>query len=374
MNLSLILGLLGPEIFIDAYEDKLCDALVNPECITPELTRISANLLLQDSRLISRLERAVEGNVLREDIIQGIAVFIREYGQASNPSRIYDFERHFGLTSSKKDISADLDLLTASQRVAFREICALSEIYFAGESSVDGISLRFAPLVIGPSGVGKTHVVTAAARALNLPIIRMTVSDWLVQAGKQSPCAYDVLRMNLSKHNRIMLFIDELDKMSIIDGGSDYARVQHAEIYAALDRSIHVNNTGASAWTNEHAYKLRHNVMIVGGGTWHELWRSSNRRSMGFSQTEICTDEAIVSHIRQSRIIPDELLNRFSDRWLLLRPYSVDDFKSLAQRARLTPDEFDPVAAAASGRNFREIQNALTARALKRYFSQNPAL
>jgi hypothetical protein len=47
----------------------------------------------------------------------------------------------------------------------------------------------------------------------------------------------------------------------------------------------------------------------------------------------------------------------------------VEDFQAIAERIGLTPEEFDPVAAVASGGNFRAVQNALTARALQQYFA-----
>lgn len=374
MKLLQILRLLGPDFLVELFEERLCGGLTQPDSLTPDISQLAANMLLEDPALPQRLEVAVEGQVHCNEILRGLLTFMREEGRACLHYRARDIERFFGLGSMTKiTCPVDTSTLTASQRAAFREICALSEIYFAGEAMTDGASLRIAPLVIGPSGVGKTHVITLAARALGLPVIRMTVGDWIIQAARQSPCALEVLQQHLNRHHRFVLFIDELDKLSLSRTGSEYSRFQHAEIYAALDRSITYHCARGNSWTEEHAEKLRHNVMIVGGGTWHDLWKDSHRRPLGFGQTAQNTDD-ISKQIRQARIIPDELLNRFSDRWLLLHPYTAEDFQALAPKVGLATEDFDPVAAVASGGNFRAIQNALTVRALKRYYAQHPAV
>lgn len=374
MTLTQILRLLGPDFLVELFEERLGGGLTQPESLTSDISELAANMLLEDPALPQRLEVAVEGKAHRNEILRGVVTFMREQGRASLHYRALEIERFFGLGSKTKITRlVDTATLTASQRAAYREICALSEIYFSGEAMTDGVSLRIAPLVIGPSGVGKTHVITMAARALGLPVIRMTVGDWIIQAARQPPCALEVLQQHLNQHHRFVLFIDELDKLSLSRIGSEYSRFQHAEIYAALDRSITYHCARGSSWTEEHAEKLRHNVMIVGGGTWHDLWKDSHRRPLGFGQTAQDTDD-ISKQIRQARIIPDELLNRFSDRWLLLHPYTVEDFQTLARQIGLGSEDFDPVAAVASGGNFRAIQNALTSRALKRYYTQHPAV
>jgi SpoVK/Ycf46/Vps4 family AAA+-type ATPase len=261
-----------------------------------------------------------------------------------------------------------LESLTASQQAAFREIAALTEIYFAGGLEHGGVKMRIAPLIIGPSGLGKSHLVMTVGRALGLPVLRMTVSDWIVQAARQTPCALAVLQAKLKEHRKFILFIDELDKLSKSHEGGDYTLFQQVEIYGVLDRAVSYAGSPGGSWGSEQDRQLRENVMIVGGGTWHDLWAAGPPRSMGFASGGTTADD-ITNQIRQARIIPEELLNRFSDRWLLLRPYTVEDFQAIAERIGLTPEEFDPVAAVASGGNFRAVQNALTARALKQYFA-----
>lgn len=369
MKLSQILSLLGPGFILNSVSARLREGVTKPERLTPEIARLAAALLLEDPALPRRLREVADDHLLGDEIIRGVIDFLLQEGDARLRTRALEVARWFGhIPVAHKERPGGLDTLTASQQAAFREICALSEIYFDGGIERAGVELRIAPLVIGPSGVGKTHVVTAAGRAMGLPVIRLTVGDWIIQAARQPPCALEILQRNLDQHGRMILFIDELDKLTRMHGGGDYSLHQHVEIYAALDRSISFPGASGKPWTEEHAGKLRRNVMIVGGGTWHDLWLAGGRRPMGFGHVET-VDHDIASRIRRARIIPEELLNRFSDRWLLLHPYTVEDFQAIAQRIGLAPEDFDPAAAVASGGNFRAVQNALTTRALKRHLA-----
>jgi len=373
MKLSQILNFLGPDFITQCLNDRLRLSAANPQRQTRDTSRLVATLLLEDADLPQRLRNATADHLLSEEIIQGVIEFLLLEADVKQRPRALKLATNFG---RKPTIAANapvaLDTLTDSQRVAFRELCALSEIYFTGGGICECVTLRIAPLIIGPSGVGKTHVVTMVGRVLGLPVIRMTVGDWIIHAARQPPSAFDTLQHNLNQHDRMILFVDELDKLSLTYRSGEYTRAQHAEIYAALDRSISFCGSRNNPWTDEHAEKLRRNVMIVGGGTWHDLWVDAERRPFGFGQTADAVDD-ITKRILQARIIPDELLNRFSDRWLLLRPYTVEDFRDMAARLSLAPEDFDPVAAVASGRNFRAVQNALTAQALKRYYAEKSA-
>lgn len=369
MKLAQLLSLLGPGFLVDPINDRLHEAVLRPEGLTPELEHLAAAMLLENPALFSHLRELRDHHPLGEEVIYGILEFLMGAGNAKAKSLVADTATLLGIEPpAYPKPSIHMDSLTASQRAVLREVSALSEIFFEGGIERAGANLRIAPLIIGPSGVGKTHVVTAVGRAMNVPVIRMTVSNWIIQAGRQAPCALEILQRSLERHDRMILFIDELDKLTRSQT-CEYSRHQQVEIFAALDRSLSYPGAPGNPWTSTHDEKLRRNVMIVGGGTWHDLWITRPRPPMGFnSQADIGDD--IAGRIRQARIIPEELLYRFSSRWLFLRPYTPEDFRTIAQRLGLAEEDFDPVAAAASGANFRAIENALTTRALKQYFAQ----
>jgi hypothetical protein len=367
MKLAQLLSVLGPKFVIDPVRDRLHEGVLRPEGLTPELARLVAAMMAANPALHAHLRELRDNHLLGDEIIRGVLEYMREAGDAQASGQVAELALFLGIKPpTPPQPSGDVGTLTASQQAAFREIVALSEIYFAGGLDHAGVNLRIAPLVIGPSGVGKTHLVMAVGRALGLPIVRMTVSDWIIQAARQTPSALTVLQAKLKENQKFILFIDELDKLSKSSDGGAYTLFQQVEIYAVLDRAV---SYPGGQWGSEQDRQLRENVMIVGGGTWHDLWTAGPQRSMGFGSAAAATDD-IANKIRQARIIPEELLNRFSDRWLLLRPYTPEDFQVIAERIGLAPEDFDPVAAAASGGNFRAIQNAVTARELKRHFAK----
>jgi hypothetical protein len=369
MTIQQLLSLVGPGFVIDPLHEKLREAAHKQGSLTPDTQRLVAGLLAQDPSLQVRLRQLGEDHLLKDEIIRGILEFIHRAGDPAARGRVRKLAAHFGVRlPAETSAPPGMEFLTASQQSAFHEICALTEIYFEQGEAGPSAGLRIAPLIIGPSGVGKSHLVTSVGRALSLPVIRVTVGDWIIRAARQSPCALEVLQDRLDRHERLILFIDELDKLRRSGDGSEYSLAQQVEIYSALDRMVSFPGATGKPWTDEHAEKLRRNVMIVGGGTWHDLWLEGARRPMGFGQAAAAEDD-IATRIRQARIIPEELLNRFSNRWLLLRPYTIGDFQSIATRLSLAPEDFDPVAAVASGGNFRTVQNALTARALKQHLA-----
>ncbi|HAP39906.1 MAG TPA: hypothetical protein DCQ94_09120 [Nitrospira sp.] len=366
MRLSELLSLLGPKFVTDPIVDRLSEGLLRPEGLTPDLNRLVAAMLAANPALHAHLRELRDNHLLGDEMIRGVLEYMRDAGDDHASGQVSELALFLGIKPPTPPQQAvDLGSLTASQQVAFREIAALSEIYFAGGLEHAGVNLRIAPLVIGPSGVGKTHLVMSVGRALGLPIVRMTVSDWIIQAARQTPSALTVLQAKLKENQKFILFIDELDKLSKSSDGGAYTLFQQVEIYAVLDRAV---SYSGGQWGSEQDRQLRENVMIVGGGTWHDLWTTKPQRSMGFGSAGAATDD-IANKIRQARIIPEELLNRFSDRWLLLRPYTAEDFQVIAERIGLAPEDFDPVAAAASGGNFRAVQNALTACVLKQHFA-----
>lgn len=162
----------------------------------------------------------------------------------------------------------------------------------------------------------------------------------------------------------LILHIDELDKAT---SEEQWSAVTRQEIFCLLDRRIGYTGTNTRPWLERHTRALRERVFVATSGAWHDTWRDKiGARTMSFVATRQIQNEAedIDAAVRQSRRIPDELLNRLSP-WLLLRPYTSDDFTRLAAQLGL-PADFDCSRAAGSGLNFRYIESYLTERAIER--------
>jgi hypothetical protein len=93
------------------------------------------------------------------------------------------------------------------------------------------------------------------------------------------------------------------------------------------------------------------------------MWTARQAGPLGFHTGATSPLEAeadLGQRVRRTHLIPDELLSRFSDRWLVLAPYTAGDFVHLAAEIGLPPGALDPAAAVRSGLNFRFVENAYT--------------
>ena len=268
--------------------------------------------------------------------------------------------------------------LTLSQERALSVLTGLASIQFKG-TRIAGLRPRTNALLVGPSGAGKTHVVTVFADRLGLPVLKLTVGDWIVNGARASePCTMERVQSFVGTGRRGVIFIDELDKMRAHDNQWSLSLV--TEVYGLLDRRVGLAGSARSPWTAEHSANLRDNILFVGAGTWMDLWTGSSpgrsTRPIGFCRTDAPTEipprENVLREIRAAHVIAEELLFRFCPDWLVLDPYSADDFRMLGRSLGLGPELLDPAEGAASGLNFRFIEACLTRAALAADMAARP--
>jgi hypothetical protein len=249
--------------------------------------------------------------------------------------------------------------LTAAQSTALMRLRAFGDLFFH-PAPAGPLAPRLIPLVVGPSGSGKNHLVRAFARELSCPVLRLTVGDWVVQGARRTG-TLERLREWLDAHPKSILHLDELDKFKLHDDAWSHA--VHGEVFAVLDRDISPSPEAEKPWTAAHTEKLQRSVCIVASGTWQEMWTTRRPGTLGFQAGATAPREAetdLGQRIRQTHLISEELLNRFNDRWLVLEPYTAGDFARLAAELGLPPGTLDPAAAVRSGLNFRYAENAYT--------------
>jgi hypothetical protein len=300
-------------------------------------------------RLVADCLRSAHLQATSESVRERIRELAAELGQADI------FESQEGQASP---------FLTSSQAAALDRLDAMARLFFRGRSNSSPVSLRLNPLILGPSGMGKSHLVATLASRLRLPLLRLCVGDWIVSGARQDPCTMQVVQAAIDQHRSgFVLHIDELDKAT---SDEQWTQVARQEIFALLDRRVGYTGTNRQPWLETHDAKLRTKVFIVGSGAWHEIWESqASRRRLGFQRSAEAAEEMqeIEAAIRRSKVIPAELTNRFSP-WVPLRPLESADFVEIAQQLGL-PADFDAQAAAQSRLNFRYLEAALTEAAIK---------
>lgn len=329
----------------------------------PALPAFLRYLAARDLRLLDTIVSHPQLALQERGWIESILSEAHALAAPGNRKYVERLAARVGLRESLAPTRARQEVMTPSQARVFEHLRALAALYFEGHAQQHpGLNLRLNPLVVAPSGAGKTFLVHRLAEALKVPVLRITVGDWIVLGARQQPPTIELIQTQLDRHERMIIFLDELDKFRSLD--SPWSLAQIAEILSLLDRRVGYAGTEKQPWLPRHDAKLRDHVFMVGGGTWQELWSERLNRTMGFGTAGHASD-AICERIRQAQLIPPELLNRFLDEWLVIEPYTSADFVAIGRHLGLGREVLDPDAAAASGRNFRFVESAVTAAALK---------
>lgn len=244
---------------------------------------------------------------------------------------------------------------TASQARIAEQLRRFARLSFAPPPSL-GVKLRLNPLLIGPSGVGKTELVRQLGADLGIPVLKFTVGDWVPLGARNGTPTLQVLRQALDQEQQLVLHLDELEKFGCGIETSTWVASVMTEMFGILDRRPDGD------WKPEQADRLQRNVLMVGSGTWQNLWDKGEAK-IGFGARSGAAD--LAERVRAARVIPAELLNRFNADWQVIEPYTAEDFVQLVEALGLPPDLIDPDEAAESRLNFRYVENAVTAEALK---------
>ncbi len=202
-------------------------------------------------------------------------------------------------------------VLTNSQTAAMQ---TLEDFYQIKKLNIrpGGIWTRPIPLIIGPSGVGKTTLCKAFANKRSLPFISLESGSWIVTGGKGGKSTLEVINEFIDLEGKGVLMIDELDKFS---AETDWCKNIQQEVYALLDCRTQV----FPGWSRENQKRFQNNFMIIGAGTWQTLHQK--KITVGFGSTQETTP------IKKQNSIPEELLNRFNSSWIHLDPPTQCEFE-----------------------------------------------
>jgi len=162
-----------------------------------------------------------------------------------------------------------------------------------------GIPLRPYPLIGGPSGVGKTHLVKVWAKQQKLPLLILNSGCWYAVGsyGGLSTLS-DISEFLESCQGNGVILIDEIDKFT---GGSSWSNSVQQELYALLDKRLE----RLVGWTDQ-TVDLLGKAFIIGAGTWQSDYQ---KKGSFFNHQEV---------LEFQEHIPQELLYRFNVNTLFL--------------------------------------------------------
>ena len=286
--------------------------------------------------------------------------------------------RHFGLVINSSDQSqgTSIEELTASQRDAYQTLAHFLDLRLNPRVAA-GIQPRPHPLIVGPSGIGKTALVRAFAeditgeRGFRCPIYYADPGTWLPDGARSSPHTLESIRewmlAEVDKDGCGIVLLDELDKMT---GEHDWSRSVVQNVFALLDNRL----GSTSYWTQEDSRFFQASTMIIGCGT----WQSAQRESLS-DPGNITRRGARMDRIETAMAIPEELLFRFSADVIFLDPMLETEIQE--RIARIHRELGEPVPkgtklaklahkAASSNRQVRWLE-AYVSRLLRRRFLAN---
>lgn len=245
------------------------------------------------------------------------------------------------------------------QRAAHDEVVSRARAFFAGGWHELPVIPRWASLIAGPTGTGKTTVANMAAETLSreyddeakrVSTLILSTPSW-IPIGAHNRGARETLgaiAAHITRHDRTILVLDELDKLvsgaggvsgfAVGDSWQSYIR---SELYTVLlDCRWPVGMSLPEMADNETEIsieeltrKLRTTVFVLGAGTFqHWFDTAGSRRTMGFGAEIAPPSNEISAEIIAERM-PRELANRFHGTIILLPELRADDYRRIASEA-----------------------------------------
>lgn len=182
-------------------------------------------------------------------------------------------------------------------------------------------------LLVGPSGVGKTHTIRHFAKINQHQHINITATSWMPRGVKNAKPTLDSLNDFVEENQNGTILIDEIDKMA---STTDWNTHIQEEIKAFLDGRL----LGAE-WTQKTIDKLRSKFLVVGAGTWQELWNNKSKiRGLNPKEdTQEEKSEQAQNKVRLSKEsqVPEEILLRFNNKIFFLQPTTKEEFQDALQ-------------------------------------------
>ncbi len=210
--------------------------------------------------------------------------------------------------------------LTKSQAAA---LSVLSELYqLQGQPERGGIVPRNKPLLVGPSGVGKTAVVRRLCDLEKADLLVVNAGSWIPFGASTHPHTLTVIRNFVAVRGRACLMIDEIDKACPHQGNAfahSWSLGVFTEIVSLLDADLKLTTAG---WSREHIDHFKRSNFVVGAGTWQKLTAKEG------------TDASGPAPAPKDYEIPEEILFRFNPALIRLRPPEPDDYAHAIRRIR----------------------------------------
>jgi hypothetical protein len=235
------------------------------------------------------------------------------------------------------------NILSPQQEAALQQLQPIARIATSGAVADLPVRPRAHTLLIGSSGSGKSFMARELGRRLNLPVLLINVSSWVILSAKNEPWTASTICEWLDSlgSGGGILALDEIDKLQADSDWKSYIRL---EVHDFLDSVIpHAARMPSQpfddSWgcpTNAELQtrtmlttRLRNKVFVLGCGAWQSAW-TGNSRKIGFEGEASNSEKPSRFQVLDS--ISPEIRQRFRDDVCWLEPMRLDDYETVSSQ------------------------------------------
>lgn len=276
--------------------------------------------------------------------------------------------------------SANEPPLTEDQARVLQRITDLARLHFARATRGCVIQPRLWPLIVGPTGCGKSHLCRLLTQSVDAHYLRLSYGDWIVQGARSFCTLFRVLAAAVD-HPHVVVHLDELDKLPVTSE-QEWSRAVANEIWSLIDHELPLerfvtdpdvrsrHKDEALQTLQDHGVGAR--LFIVGSGTWQEIFDARLLKGqIGFGQgaveARVTDHRAALREVIATRGPMAELLARFDGAVQLIRPPSLPEALVLLERAgarayaeHVHYDEVRVLVELLPRQGFRALQSVVT--------------
>lgn len=234
-------------------------------------------------------------------------------------------------------------VLANGHRAALNRLMEMAEIFYNRSSLDMPVALRLFPLVVAPTGAGKSFLIKKAAEILKADYLKVTRGDWCPRGAKSGRPTTFLILDRLLASDRVCFHLDEGDKF-ILDVAKEWSAGIGSDLWNILDGHfpirdyLHETKFGdkPAPTVQEMEGKIRTKLWIVGSGTWQDVFaRARKSASLGFTTAPVAT-QVTADTIRLAGAISPELLLRFNSDLIFLNYPTPEETPGLLRSTGIT--------------------------------------